>query len=384
MFWHRIARDDPRSDFLAEVRRARASGRPLLDLTGSSPARCGLGWDPAVLGALMAGAAAGAPPAQAAHDARSAVSRYLADRRHDVAPERIVLAASTRRACAFLLQLLCRPGDEVLVPSGQPFPERLARAGSVHVARYPLRYDGEWRLHRKALARAVTPRTRAIFVASPSTPAGAVLSRKELAFLEKLGAEKGLALVGDESLADTALEAAPSVCDVSRCLAFHVSGLSTVCGLPRLPSWIALAGPGPLVSSALSGLDRIARAHRAPSTPALRATPPLLVRRGWFLDPLVRRLGDNRVRLATDALREAPWSLLRSGGGWWATLQINPAEEEDAVCRSLLADGVVVRPGFLHGLEPSGYLVLSLLPEPGRFVEALDRLERRLRRPLFD
>ncbi len=385
MFSERIARDDPRSDFLAELRRARSSGRPHRSHRIEPfppPPR----WDPpAALGALMAGSASAPPESpQAAGEARVAVSRYLADRGREVAPEPIVLAASTRRACAFLLQLLCRAGDQVLVPSAQPFPDRLARSGSVHVARYPLRYDGTWRLDRKALARAVNPRTRAIFVASPSTPAGAVLSEKELAFLEKLGAEEGLALVGDESLADTAIEAGPSVCDVSRCLAFHVSGMSTICGLERMPSWIALAGPGPVVSSALAGLERIAGAHRAPFAPALRATPPLLVRRRWFLDPLVHRIRQNQARLAMAALREAPWALLRSGGGWWATLQINPAQEEDVVCRGLLVDGVVVRPGFLDGLDPRGYLVLSLLTEPGRFTEGLDLLERRLRRSSID
>ncbi len=190
MFSKRIARDEPPGEFLAELRRARSSGRPLIDLTGSSPARHGLGWDPAVLAALADRGAASARPesSQAVDEARVAVSRYLADRGREVAPELIVLAASTRRAYAFLLRLLCGAGDQVLVPSAQPFPDRLARAGSVHVARYPLRYDGTWRLDRKALARAVNPRTRAIFVASPSTPAGAVLSEKELAFLEKLGA----------------------------------------------------------------------------------------------------------------------------------------------------------------------------------------------------
>ncbi len=42
----------------------------------------------------------------------------------------------------------------------------------------------------------------------------------------------------------TALEPAPSVARASKCLAFHLSGLSKVCGLPQLEAdWIAVAGP---------------------------------------------------------------------------------------------------------------------------------------------
>ena len=36
-------------------------------------------------------------------------------------------------------------------------------------------------------------------------------------------------------------------------------------------------------------------------------------------------------------------------------------------------------PGHLDGFPPAGYLVISLLPEPGVFLEGLERLEAYLR-----
>ncbi len=387
VFSHRTNWDLPAGAFAARLQRARASGRRLLDLTESSPARCGLSWDPAELGPLLGDARSADydPTPHGLLEARQGVARYLAHRGAAVAADRIFLTASTNEAYALLFKLLCDPDDEVLVPLPScPFLDRLADLESVRLGRYALRYDGEWHLDRASIAKAVTPRTRAIVAMSPSSPAGALLSAEELAFLEEICAARGLALIGDESLADTALGPAPSVVGASRCLAFHLSGLSAVGGLPQLKvGWIGAAGPQRLVGEALARLEVIADAYLSVSAPAQLALPALLERRERFLGPLRKRLSVNRACLATAALREAPWSLLGSGGGWSAVLQIGGAQEEEALCLGLIEDGVVIQPGALHDFERSGYLVVSLLPEPETFREGLARLEERLRRPLF-
>jgi alanine-synthesizing transaminase len=366
------------SPFLSRLESARASARPLLDLTEPRPERSGLAAEgDADLASPAAGDTAGTP------DAGEAIARYLADRAVGLARDRVVLTTSAHASYEILLRLLCGPGDAVLVPSPcRPLLDPLAARLSVETPRYPLRYRGEWRLDRKALARAVTPRTRAVVVASPANPTGALISRDEMAFLEELCEAKGLALVGDEAWADTALEPAPSVAAASRCLAFHLSGLSTVCGAPRLASWIAVAGPAPLVAPALARLESLAAEGPGIAPAAARAVPALLARRESFLDLLRRRLSSSRAMLATAALREAPWALLWGAGGWFAVLQIGGAYDEEALCLRLLDRGVVVRPGFLDGFERNGYLVLSLLTDPATLAEGLGRLESLLRAPI--
>lgn len=369
--------------FSAELERHRARAGPLLDLTEWNPARSGLGWDEAELARLLSDsrAATRAPQTHGLREAREAVAHYLAGRGIEIGPDRILIVGSAREAYALLLQLLCQPGDAVLVPSpNHPLLDAVAASSAVQLARYPLKYDGEWRLDRKALRRAVTGRTRAIVAASPANPTGAVLSREDIAFLEDLCAAKGLALIGDEAFADSAQEPVPSVMGASRCLAFHLSGLSTVCGLPHLASWIAVAGPEPLVSATLVRLGGIGGARPSVSAAVQLAMPAILERRETFLAVLRQRLSGNRARLATAALREAPWTPLRSGGGWSAVLHLGGAWEEETLCLDLLREGVVLRPGFLDGFERYGYVVLSLLPDPATFGEGLERLERHLRR----
>jgi aspartate/methionine/tyrosine aminotransferase len=370
--------------FLLELQRVRASGRRLLDLTEWDPARCGLSWAAAELGQLPADlrAAEAAPEPPGLREARDAIASYLAGRGADVEPDRILITQSAREAYRSLFRLLCQPGDVVLVPSpNHPLLDSLAPPESVRLERYQLKYDGDWHVDRKALRRAVTARARAIVAASPASPTGALLGREELAFLEDLCAARGIALIGDEALADTALGPAPSVMGASRCLSFHISGLSTVCGLPHSASWIAVAGPELLVSRALLRLAALAGTRSRVSHAVQFAIPALLARRAQFLALLQHRLSGNRVYLSTAALREAPWAPLSSGGGWSVVLEIGGAWDEEALCLKLLEDGVVLRPGFLDGFDRNGYLVLSLLPDPATFSEAVDRLERRLREP---
>ncbi len=373
--------------FAARLERARASGRLLVDLTESDPSRCGLAWDPAELEAILgAGRASRYPPAtRGLGEAREAVSSYLAGRGASVAPERVFLTSSRTEAYRLLLKLLCGPGDEVLVASpSHPFVDRLAACESVRLGRYALVYDGEWRLDRKSLRKAIRRRTRAIVAGNPSDPTGAILSRDDVAFLEGLCSARGLALIGDEAFVDTALTPCASVAEAKHCLAFHVSGLSGVCGLPQLGAeWLAASGPDELVEPAMSRLELLAAVQVSESGSVQLGLPALLARRERFLGALRARLAENRSSLAAAALREAPWSLQWGGGGCWAVLQIGAAEEEESLCLALLEEGLAVQPGFFHDLPRSGYLAVSLLPAPEIFSEGLARLDRRLRAPLF-
>jgi aspartate/methionine/tyrosine aminotransferase len=360
---------------------ARASGRPLVDLTESSPARCGLGWEPAELSALLHDdrVAAYEPSPRGLLDARAAVAAWLSARGAAASPGRILLTASTSEAFGWLFQLLCDPGDEVLVPSpAYPLLDLLADLASVRLVRYPLRWDGEWHVDLGAVAAAVTGRTRAVVVVSPSNPTGAVHSAGELGALDLLCASRGLALVGDEVFADTA-PGAPSVLGARECLAFSLAGLSKTCGLPQVKAgWVAASGPAHLVEPALERLEVIADTALSVSATAQLALPRLLGRREAFLGPLRARLAANRAALA-GGLAGGPASPLRGAGGWSAVVRVGETVDEEALCLELLErDGVAVQPGFFYDFARPGHLVVSLLPPPEAFRDGVSRLAARL------
>src|ERR1019366_3676026 len=113
LFSSRTAFALPPTPLSAALARARAEGRPILDLTEANPTRADIPYEgDAIVKALGApGALLYEPAPFGLPSAREIVARHLS-----LAPSRVVLTASTSEAYGFLFKLLCDPGDEVLVP----------------------------------------------------------------------------------------------------------------------------------------------------------------------------------------------------------------------------------------------------------------------------
>jgi aspartate/methionine/tyrosine aminotransferase len=374
---------DLRPNRLAERLAAkRASGARVLDLTESNPTRAGLPYPPDLL-APLAGADARRyePQPFGLPAAREAVAADFARRGFPVAPERVLLSASTSEAYAFLFKLLCDPGDEVLVPRpGYPLFEFLATLESVWVRPYPLRYDGEWHIDLPALRSALGSRTRAVVVVSPHNPTGASLKRDERDALETLCAEHGVALVSDEVFADYSFREDPrraaSVARDGPALAFALGGLSKTCGLPQLKlAWTAVTGPEPLRRDALARLEVVADTYLSVSTPVQVAAPGLLARREELQAPIRARVRANLEALRAATPAGGPATLLEPEGGWCAVLRVPATRtEEERVTRLLEDRDVLVHPGFFFDFPHEAFLVLSLLPPEPEFEEGVARV----------
>lgn len=110
---------------------------------------------------------------------REAVARHLeALSGQTYHPEQeCIVTAGGLNGCLVTLNALIDPGDEVIVtdPTYVGMLNRIRIAGGVPVA-VPFRWDrGEWRLDRDELIAAVSPRTRAFLLMSPSMPSGGLL-----------------------------------------------------------------------------------------------------------------------------------------------------------------------------------------------------------------
>jgi aspartate/methionine/tyrosine aminotransferase len=374
---------DRRVNRLSEVlARKRALGRHVLDLTETNPTRVGLEAPADVLAALADPAARRyEPDPQGLPSAREAVAADHARRGIRVGPDRLLLTASTSEAYGFLFKLLCDPGDEVLAPRpSYPLFDYLAELESVAIRPYPLVYDGEWRVDLGALADAIGPRTRAVVVVSPNNPTGSFLKADEAAALAEVAARAGLAVVSDEVFADYAWPGrmrGPSFASDGDALAFALGGLSKACGLPQLKlAWTAVSGPAALREEARARLELIADTYLSVSTPVQRAAPALIARAEELRAPIAARVAANLTTLERLAAG-GPATVLRGEGGWSAVLRI-PAtlpEQERVVCL-LEEHDVLAHPGYFFDFPSEAYLVVSLLPVPAEFAEAVTRLLR--------
>lgn len=94
---------------------------------------------------------------------------------------------------------LCEPGDEVLVPEPLYLTyEATIRACGATLVPTPVLPDSGFRIDLDAMRAAVTPRTRAIFFATPCNPTGVVMRRDELQGLAELAIGNDLWVVSDE------------------------------------------------------------------------------------------------------------------------------------------------------------------------------------------
>lgn len=379
MFSRRSAHDSTPNALSLALSARRARGEEVLDLTLSNPTRAELPYASAEILAALAqrGGLEYAPEAFGLPSARAEVSRAFAERGVHVARERVVLTASTSEAYAFAFKLLCDPGDEVLVPRpSYPLLEHLAALENVTLKYYDLVYAGAWFLDRDSLRRAAGPRSRAVVAVSPNNPTGHYLCRDDL----EAFAELGLPLISDEVFAEYELEPQAgrprSALEASAPLVLVLDGLSKLAALPQLKlGWIALGGEAARVDEALARLSLIADSFLSPNTPVQLALPELLATRGVVRDAIVERALRNR-----DALRElckdSAVSSLRVEGGWYCVLRLPNTASDEEWALELLANGVLVQPGYFFDFEMGTYAVVSLLtPEP-TLVRGAERLVR--------
>jgi aspartate/methionine/tyrosine aminotransferase len=370
--------------------RARAAREPVpYDLTLSNPTAVGLPYPRGVLGPLAdPRALLYRPEPRGLDSARRAVARELARHGASVDPARVVLTASTSEAYAFLLKLLCAPGDAVLVPSpSYPLFEQLTRVEAVTALPYHLEADAGWRLDLHQLEQAPEA-VRAVIVVHPNNPTGSFVHPDDADALEALCAQRGWALIADEVFLDYPLDggagAGTTFAGRRRALTFTLGGLSKSAGLPQLKlAWIAASGPRRLVMPALERLDYVADTFLSVGTPVQLALPQVL-RHGRT----VRRAILARCRSNLRALRRLVRSLPAVdvppvGGGWSAVLRFPAVVDEEELALDLLKrDGVAVHPGYFFDFPRDGVLVVSLLPEPSSFWAGVSRLLARLARRL--
>lgn len=359
----------------AKLRHRRACGDEVLDLTVSNPTVCGFVYDrEALLEPLAVPAALEYEPEPFGLKAsRAAVAEYYREHDAEVPLEHICLTTSTSEAYSYLFRLLCDPDDEVLVarPS-YPLFEFIARLDSVMLREYPLRYDPgasaasphAWTIDFEALLDAITERTRAIVVVHPNNPTGNYASESEREELERLCAERGIALIVDEVFLDYAVQTdvrprtfaagdGPALC-------FVLSGLSKVCALPQMKlSWIVARGPRELLEPALARLEVVADTFLSVNAPTQAALPKWLRGRNFLQEQIRMRVRSNLAVLDT-RLRGTHADRHAVDGGWTAVLRVPRQVDAQAFAHAALDRGVLVQPGEFYGLL-AGRTVLSLL-----------------------
>ncbi|MFM0494850.1 aminotransferase class I/II-fold pyridoxal phosphate-dependent enzyme [Paraburkholderia caledonica] len=119
----------------------------------------------------------------------------------------VILTAGAQNGVFATSLCLLEAGDEVIVPEPMYLTyEACVRAAGATLVPVPVDPARAFHLDCDALERAVTPRTKAIFFATPCNPTGVVMPRADLERIARLACEHDLWVLSDEVYADLTFE----------------------------------------------------------------------------------------------------------------------------------------------------------------------------------
>lgn len=117
----------------------------------------------------------------------------------DYAPDQIVVSNGAKHSLFNACMAVLDPGDEVIIPSPYwvTYPELVRMAGGVPVF---VQTDSahDYVMSGAALEAAITPRTRALILNSPSNPCGAMYDRAALEEVARVAVAHDLIVISDE------------------------------------------------------------------------------------------------------------------------------------------------------------------------------------------
>ena len=372
-FSSRTGWDLGESRFAEAIRRAKAEGRRLIDLTISNPTVCGFEYDTeAILTPLSdPRALVYDPDPRGMRSAREAVAGYYADHGAEVDADAVILTTSTSEGYGYLFRLLCDAGDEVLVAQpSYPLFDFLADLEDVRLRPYPLFYDYGWWIDFAELEKRIGSRTRAVALVHPNNPTGHGTSAEERRRLEEVCERHGLALIVDEVFLDYPLDgqALESFArGPHRVLTFVLSGLSKIAGLPQMKvGWIAGFGPGR--RNALARLEVVADTFLSMNAPVQYALPMWLEGRMGIQKQILER-----ATRTIGAIKNSGLELLLTEAGWSAVIRL---PRVGVGAEELLRESVIVHPGSFYGMAEPERIVVSLIVPEGEFCTGMSTVAR--------
>jgi aspartate/methionine/tyrosine aminotransferase len=132
---------------------------------------------------------------------RDALSRYYGRLFSATLPaEHFYVVGSGMQAIKLSIEALTSPGDDMVYLSpAWPNFAAAAEISGVRPVAVPLEFtNGRWKLDLDRLETAITPKTKVLFVNTPSNPTGWTATREDLAAMLEIARKRGLWIMADE------------------------------------------------------------------------------------------------------------------------------------------------------------------------------------------
>ena len=265
--------------------------------------------------------------------------------RWDVEVEQVVVGNGSVALIQHLLDAVCQPGDEVVIPwrSFEAYPVCVAVAGA-RAVRVPLTPDA--RHDVPAMLAAITPRTRVVMACTPNNPTGTILTAEELAELVA-GVPRDVVVLVDEAYLD--FVTAPEVGDA----------LTLLAGAPNLVVSRTFSKAHALAGMRVGYLvcePGLAAAIRSVATPFGVNLPAQAAAVAALGQAELGRTTERSAAVAAErdrvvaSLRTQGWEVPEAHGNFF---WLGVGEETMALAEHFRAAGILVRPFAGEGVRVS-------------------------------
>ncbi|MBN8207950.1 pyridoxal phosphate-dependent aminotransferase [Bacillus sp. NTK071] len=129
----------------------------------------------------------------------SIISKFEQDQNLSYNPEEIIVCTGAKHALYTLFQVILDEGDEVIIPTPYwvSYPEQVKLAGG-HPVYVEGKEDQSFKVTVDQLEKAVSTRTKAVIINSPSNPTGSIYTPEELKEIGAFCLKHDIMIVSDE------------------------------------------------------------------------------------------------------------------------------------------------------------------------------------------
>jgi aspartate/methionine/tyrosine aminotransferase len=287
-------------------------------------------------------------------------------------PDSVCVTNGVQEGLFATVMAIANPGDEILLPDPCfiAYPA-IAEIAGARVTYYSMPAAAGFGFDRDAFDRALTGRTRLVFVSSPSNPTGRVLSRADIEYIASRLSGSGIYVVADEIYRELYFDERPASIAEYYPETLILSGLSKMMSMTgwRI-GWVV--GPdepirhvtlmhqyGASCASAISQKAAIA-AFSEEGRLATASMREELTRRGQLMARAIER--DLRL----------PFVL--GEGAFYIMLDVSRYGTSEEVAMRLLESRVITAPGGAFGPQAEGFLRLSFSVDSGQIQEGIHRI----------
>ncbi|MCY7805083.1 aminotransferase [Bacillus spizizenii] len=310
---------------------------------------------------------------------REEISRYLSSRFDlSYSPDNeLIVTVGASQALDIAIRAIVNPGEEVIIPEPcfVAYDALVSLAGGIPVHVHTTADKG-FKATAADFEAAVTEKTKAILICSPSNPTGSVYSREELSEIAEFAKKHDVIVLDDEIYAEltydeefTSIAALPGMKERT----VVISGFSKAFAMT---GWrLGFAATPPVLRDAMLKIHQYAMMC-APAMAQFAALEGL--KNGMEDVEKMKKSYRRRRNLFVETLNEIGLSCHHPGGAFYAfpSIKSTGMSSEQFAEELLTQEKVAVVPGSVFGPSGEGYIRCSYATSIEQLQEALVRMKR--------